>query len=181
MIEHLARIHNAQASLWEELEHEPTNDEVAVRAGMSVARVLEVLELVKPSTSLDVPVGEDDGGVASMKDMLEDGRSTPDEVLDEVMLRKDLMSLILQDLSPREAEVVTLRYGLGGEEETTLGDIGDRFSLTRERIRQIEGKAVRKLRLKQKEAAGIMREYSGMSATASKDLAMRQSKGTNKT
>ena len=180
MIELLARIHNAQAQLLEELEHEASTEEVAARAEMSVARVLEVLELVKPSTSLALPVGEDDSGVASLKDMLEDGRSTPDEVLDEVMLRKDLIS-ILQDLTPREAQVVKLRYGLGGEEETTLGDIGDRFSLTRERIRQIEGKAVRKLRLKQKEASGIMREYSEMTAAADKGMTTRQSKGTKKT
>ena len=178
MIEMLARIQNAKTELTNELGTEPSMAQIGQRADMTAERVKEVLEMVKPANSLDAPAGDDGDGMLSMKDMLEDSRSTPDEVLEEVMLRKDLCD-ILKDLTEREASVVRLRFGLDGETETTLEDIGAMFSLTRERIRQIEAKAVRKLRLKQREALSILKEYSG--STADVGLASRQSKGTNKT
>ncbi len=93
------------------------------------------------------------------------------------MLRKDLTS-ILSELTEREAGVVRLRFGLDGEQESTLEDIGIMYSLTRERIRQIEQKAVRRLRLKQKEAMGILREYSSSRTDA--EVVGRRSQGTHK-
>ena len=180
MIELLGKIQNAKTALISELGAEPSIEMLAARAEMTVERVKEVLELVKPSASLDAPAGDDDDGMTSAKDMLEDGRSTPDEVLEEVMLRKDL-SNILQDLNEREAGVIRLRFGLDGETEATLDDLGAKFGLTRERIRQIESKALRKLQLKQKEAMSILREYSVSSSEPGAEMAGRKSQGTNKT
>ena len=180
MIEMLSRIQNAKAALTNELGAEPSMEQVAKRAEMTVDRIKEVLELVKPSASLDAATGDDDDGMASAKDMLEDGRSTPDEVLEEVMLRKDL-SNILQDLDEREAGVIKLRFGLDGETEATLDEVGAKFSLTRERIRQIESKALRKLQMKQREAASILREYSNNLSEPGAEFAGRRSHGTNKT
>lgn len=132
--------------------------------------------MARPSGSLDQAVGDDDG-MSSMKDLLEDERGTPDERLEEVMLRKDLVS-ILDELTEREAGVIRLRFGLDGGQELTLEDIGAHFNVTRERIRQIEAKAVRKLKQKQKEQVGILREYSAGSERT--EMAGRRSQGTNK-
>jgi RNA polymerase primary sigma factor len=109
--------------------------------------------------------------------VVQDTRSTPDEVLEEVMMRQDLSS-ILSDLSEREAQIMRLRFGIDGEQETTLEDIGAMVGLTRERIRQIEAKALRKLRLKQKEAASVLKDYTEVEERV--ELAERSSSGTKK-
>uniref|UniRef100_A0A7R9YYM0 RNA polymerase sigma-70 domain-containing protein n=1 Tax=Chlamydomonas euryale TaxID=1486919 RepID=A0A7R9YYM0_9CHLO len=177
MYELLMRIQAAKQELSEEGGKEPSLDAVAAHMGLSTERVKEVLEMARPSGSLDQPVGDDDG-MASMKDMLEDERSTPDVVLDEVMLRRDLSS-ILSSLTEREAGVIRLRFGLEGEQEMTLEDIGLHFNVTRERVRQIEAKAVRKLKQKQRELVGILHEYAHGESDI--ELVGRRSQGTNKT
>lgn len=176
MYELLVRIQAAKQALLEESGQEAGLDRVAEKCGLAVARVREVLEMSRPSGSLDQPVGDDDGSV-SMQDILEDERSTPDEVLDEVMLCRDLSS-ILDQLNEREAGVIRLRFGLDGEHEMTLEDIGTHFGVTRERIRQIEAKAVRKLKQKQRELVGILHEYSN--GTSETEMTSRKSQGTNK-
>lgn len=181
MIELLGRIQTAKADLINELGAEPSTVDIAKRANMTPERVNEILELVRPANSLDAPAGGDDDGMTTMKDMIEDGRASADEVLEEVMLRKDLSSII-KDLPEREANVIRLRFGLDGEVETTLEDIGTMVGVTRERIRQIEAMAVRKLRLKQREAMSVLQEYSSSSLTSDGvELASRKSQGTNKT
>ncbi len=177
MMELISRIEAAKQQLITEMGHEPSIEDIAKRAGMTPARINEIWELVRPSGSLDAAVGGDEDGGVTLQDMLEDERSTPDEVLDEVMMRKDL-SAILHCLTEREAQVIRLRFGLDGERETTLEDIGVRVGLTRERIRQIESRAVRKLRMKQKEQHGVLKEYS--MSEVSVELAGRKSQGTNK-
>jgi RNA polymerase primary sigma factor len=176
MYELLMKIKAATAELTEEGGREPSTEALSERTGLSPERIREVVVMARPSGSLDQPVGDDDG-MESMKDMLQDERSTPDEVLDEVMLRRDLKSILCQ-LSGREAGVIRLRFGLDGEREMTLEDIGTHFSVTRERIRQIEAKAVRKLKQKQRESVGILHEYSGGSSNV--EIAGRKSHGTMK-
>ena len=181
MIELLGRIQTAKADLIDELGTEPSTADIAKRANMTAERVKEILDLVRPTSSLDAPAGGDDDGMATMKDMIEDTRSSADEVLEEAMLRKDLTKIIM-DLPEREATVIRLRFGLDGEVETTLEDIGAMIGLTRERIRQIEAKAVRMLRLKQREAMSVLHDYSSSSlASYGVELASRKSQGTNKT
>ncbi|KAG1671644.1 hypothetical protein FOA52_006875 [Chlamydomonas sp. UWO 241] len=172
----LMKIKTATSELTEQGGREPSTAAISERTGLSGERIREIMQMARPSGSLDTPVGEDDG-MESMKDMLEDERSTPDEVLDEVMLRRDLASILCQ-LSDREAGVIRLRFGLDGESEMTLEDIGVHFSVTRERIRQIEAKAVRKLKQKQREVVGILHEYS--SGASSVEMTGRKSQGTNK-
>ncbi|GAX75472.1 hypothetical protein CEUSTIGMA_g2915.t1 [Chlamydomonas eustigma] len=177
ILEILTRITSAKAELTTQLGVEPSMAQLSARLQLSPQKIREVLDMVKPSSSLDSAVGGEDEGMDSMKDLIEDPRSTPDEVLEEVMMRQDLSS-ILSDLSEREAYIMRLRFGIDGEQETTLEDIGAMVGLTRERIRQIEAKALRKLRLKQKEAASILKDYSEVDQRF--ELAERSSSGTKK-
>lgn len=107
----------------------------------------------------------------------QDERGTPDENLEDTMFGREMDSL-LEDLTEREAGVIKMRFGLGSEPVVTLEEIGLRFNLTRERIRQIEAKAIRKLKAKSTLFASILQEYSNAEADA--DVAPRSSQGTNK-
>lgn len=107
----------------------------------------------------------------------QDERGTPDENLEDTMFGRE-MDTLLEDLTEREAGVIKLRFGLGNEPVVTLEEIGLRFNLTRERIRQIEAKAIRKLKAKSTLFASILQEYSNAEADA--DVAPRSSQGTNK-
>jgi len=145
MIEALNKVKTATRELVRDLGREPTAAEIAGRMGVSVEKVDKALKLTQQPISLETPIGE--GGDSQFGDLIED-RSTvnPAERVITSNLR-DVAGDVLQTLSPREEKVIRLRFGLDTEgRERTLEEVGEDFQVTRERIRQIEVKALRKLR-----------------------------------
>jgi RNA polymerase primary sigma factor len=138
----LSRIGRLGRVLAAELGREPTEEELARHAGVAAERVRLVLELSRRPLSLDMPIGED----SELRDFLVDeGESDPAETFTRQALTWEVEK-VLGTLTPREKEIVKLRFGIGGGGEHTLEAIGERFAVTRERVRQIEDKALRKLR-----------------------------------
>ncbi len=138
----LGRIVRAQRALEQELRREPSHEEIARRVEVPVKKVRLILESSRAPLSLDTVVGED----SELGEFLPDVTTPPP---DEPVLREDLSRQVeraLATLHPREGQILRLRFGLDGGGSASLEEIGERFGLTRERIRQIEGKALRKLR-----------------------------------
>ena len=145
MIEAMNRQLRTTRQLTQELQHEPSCEEIGVRLNITGDRVQEVKDLFRQEPiSLDTPVGED--GDARLGDFVEDESSpAPAEVATQQLL-KEQIDRALDELTPREKRVLQLRFGLKDDYPRTLDEVGQEFSLTRERIRQIEAKALRKLR-----------------------------------
>lgn len=142
-LELVNKIHYTQRDLYQKLGRDPTSAEIAVQLQMEVTKVEEIMLLVKEPMSLDTPVGDDtDSTFASFIE--DDSLPSPEAVLDNTTLREQV-SAALAELSPREEKVLRMRYGIGEPTQYSLEEIGARFFLTRERIRQIEIKALRKL------------------------------------
>jgi RNA polymerase primary sigma factor len=142
MVETLNRISRVNRNLVNEIGREPTPEELAQRTGVPAKKVRLILESSRKPLSLETPIGED----SELGDFLEDkSAGSPNESL----LTQDLTTQVeraLATLSPKEKEILRLRFGIGEEGEHTLEEVGKRFEVTRERIRQIEAKALRKLR-----------------------------------
>ena len=145
MIEAMNRLLRTTRQLSQELQHEPTREEIGLRLNITSDRVEEVMDLFHHEPlSLDTPVGED--GDARLGDFVEDESSpSPSDVATQELLKEQL-DRALDELSPREKRVLQLRYGLKDGHARTLDEVGREFGLTRERIRQIEAKSLRKLR-----------------------------------
>jgi len=144
MVETMNRVLRTQRQMHQELEREPTLDELSARVGMSSDRVEELLRISQDPLSLDSPVGDSDD--ANLADFIED--SGGDRAANEV-IRKALVEAVEQalgELPPREQEIVRMRFGLDGEQPRTLDEVGRAFEVTRERVRQIEAKTLAKLR-----------------------------------
>src|SRR6185436_14517360 len=135
IVERLQKINRADRSLWAQLGREPTLEEIAEEASLTPEQVLEVRAAARASTSLDAPVGDDDD--ATLGDFVAGDQPLPEDEVD-VELRRQVLLDALLSLPDREREVVTLRYGIDGNEPRTLEEIGRRLGLTRERVRQIE-------------------------------------------
>ena len=145
MIEVINKVKNVTRELVRELGREPTTEEIAQQMGSSVEKVGKALKLVQQPISLETPIGE--AGDSQLGDLIEDRSS--DSPAERVMTAnmRDVTGDVLQTLSPREEKVIRLRFGLDAQgHERTLEEVGEDFNVTRERIRQIEVKALRKLR-----------------------------------
>jgi RNA polymerase primary sigma factor len=131
--------------LSQELQHEPTFEEIGLRLNMTSDRVEEVMDLFHHEPiSLETPVGEE--GDTRLGDFVEDQTSpAPAEIAAQELLKEQL-DRVLDELTPREKRVLQLRFGLKDGHPRTLEEVGQEFEVTRERIRQIEAKALRKLR-----------------------------------
>ncbi|MCI7226715.1 Sigma-A [uncultured Clostridium sp.] len=144
MVETINKTLRMTRTLLQELGREPTPEEVAERLGVPVARVREVLKISRDPVSLDTPIGEEDD--SHLGDFIEDDSAlSPADSAAFSMLREEL-STALESLTDRERQVVQLRFGLIDGRARTLEEVGKEFNVTRERIRQIEAKALRKLR-----------------------------------
>ena len=144
MVETMNKVNRTTRDLLNELGRDPSPDEIAVRLDMGVDKVHGILQMKKRTASLDAPVGED--GDASLGDLIPDDRSTsPAEACIQAALRRETERL-LATLTPREERVLRLRFGIGENATHTLESVGKEFAVTRERIRQVEAKAMRKLR-----------------------------------
>ena len=144
MIETINRIQRTKRELQLENGKEPTNEEIGKVLDMTAERVAEILKLNQDPISLEMPVGEEDD--SSLGDFIEDesAMAPPDEA--GLHLLREQVGEVLETLSPRERDVILMRYGLGDGRNRTLEDVGKHVGVTRERIRQIEAKALRKLR-----------------------------------
>lgn len=144
MVETINKTLRMTRTLLQELGHEPTPEEVAERLNVSVSRVREVLKISRDPVSLDTPIGEEDD--SHLGDFIEDDSAlSPADSAAFSMLRAELATA-LESLTDRERQVVKLRFGLEDGRARTLEEVGKEFNVTRERIRQIEAKALRKLR-----------------------------------
>jgi RNA polymerase primary sigma factor len=144
MVEHMNRVSRAKRQMHQELEREPTIDELAHRVQLEPERVRELLRYSQDPLSLDSPIGEEDE--SNLADFIEDDSiDGPADAATKAMLA-DAVSKVLGELSPREQEIVRLRFGLDGGQAKTLEEVGKEFGVTRERIRQIEAKTLAKLR-----------------------------------
>jgi RNA polymerase primary sigma factor len=156
MIETINKILRTSRGMVQELGREPTTEELAARLEMPADKVRGVLKVVKQPVSLETPVGEDED--SSLGDFIEDTQAlAPIDAVMSLTLREQTKQA-LAALTPREEQVLRLRFGLGEKTDYTLEEVGQRFAVTRERIRQIEAKALRKLRRPNRPLAGLRRE-----------------------
>ncbi len=144
MVETINKTLRMTRTLLQELGREPTPEEVADALGVPVSRVREVLKISRDPVSLDTPIGEEDD--SHLGDFIEDDSAlSPADSAAFSMLKEEL-SVALESLTERERQVIRLRFGLEDGRQRTLEEVGKEFNVTRERIRQIEAKALRKLR-----------------------------------
>ena len=144
MVEAVNRVRRAQRMLAVRLGREPSNEEIGKEIGMSEKRVTELMQSSGDTVSLETPVGDEDG--SNLGDFVaDDANASTEEKAESVFLREEIDQM-LQGLNPREREVIILRFGLESGHPMTLEEVGKRFKVTRERIRQIETEALRKLR-----------------------------------
>ena len=144
MVETINRLVREQRILLQELGREPTLEELAERMGTSIERVSEIQKIAQDPVSLETPIGEEED--SHLGDFIEDDKTpTATDTVTSAML-KEQIARVLDTLTPREEKVLRLRYGIDDGRPRTLEEVGKEFNVTRERIRQIEAKALRKLR-----------------------------------
>ena len=144
MIETINKLIRTSRALVQELGREPTSEEIARRMDIPVSKVRKVLKIAQEPISLETPIGEEED--SHLGDFIEDRSAvSPSDAVINLNLREQTES-VLKTLTPREERVIKLRFGVGEGSEHTLEEVGQNFAVTRERIRQIEAKALRKLR-----------------------------------
>ena len=144
MVETINKLTRVQRVLLQELGREPTPSEIAEKMGVTEERVREIQKIAQDPVSLETPIGEEED--SHLGDFIEDEKTTtPGDTVAFTMLKEQLLG-VLDTLTPREEKVLRLRYGIDDGKPRTLEEVGKEFNVTRERIRQIEAKALRKLR-----------------------------------
>ena len=144
MVETINRLTRTTRTLIQKLGRDPTASEIASAMGLTEARVAEIQKIALDPISLETTIGDEED--SKISDFIEDETAvSPLEATSQVLLREQLLSVI-ETLTPREQKVIRMRYGLDNSHPRTLEEVGKEFNVTRERIRQIEAKALRKLR-----------------------------------
>ncbi|MBR6793086.1 MAG: RNA polymerase sigma factor RpoD, partial [Clostridia bacterium] len=144
MVETINRVMRVSRQLVQELGRDPTSEEIAREINQPEEKVREILKIALDPVSLETPIGEEED--SHLGDFIpDDDIPAPVEATSQIMLREQLVE-VLSTLTPREAKVLELRFGLRDGRQRTLEEVGMEFNVTRERIRQIESKALRKLR-----------------------------------
>ncbi len=144
MVETINRLIKISRQLLQELGRDPTVDEIAEQMGLTAEKVREVIKISQEPISLETPIGEEED--SHLGDFIEDQEAVAPAEAASVMLLKEKMADVLKNLTDRERKVLVLRFGLEDGHQRTLEEVGHEFGVTRERIRQIEAKALRKLR-----------------------------------
>ena len=144
MVETINKVIRVSRQLLQEYGREPTPEEIAEKMGISVSKVVEIQKIAQDPVSLETPIGEEED--SKLGDFIEDDNAaSPSDIVTFSMLKQQLIT-VLDTLTPREEKVLRLRYGIDDGKTRTLEEVGKEFNVTRERIRQIEAKALRKLR-----------------------------------
>ena len=144
MVETINKVIRVNRQLLQELGHDPSPEETAEEMGMPVEKVREILKIAQEPVSLETPIGEEED--SHLGDFIEDDTaSEPSEAASFTLLKEQLVD-VMSTLTPREEKVLRLRFGIEDGRSRTLEEVGKEFNVTRERIRQIEAKALRKLR-----------------------------------
>ena len=144
MVETINKVGRVSRLLLQQYGREPTPEEIAKEMGIPESRVIEIQKIAQDPVSLETPIGEEED--SHLGDFIEDEQSTaPTDAVAVTMLKEQLIR-VLDTLTPREEKVLRLRYGIDDGKPRTLEEVGKEFNVTRERIRQIEAKALRKLR-----------------------------------
>jgi RNA polymerase primary sigma factor len=144
MVETINRLIKISRQLLQELGRDPTVEEIAHEMGLTTEKVREVIKISQEPISLETPIGEEED--SHLGDFIEDQEAIAPAEAASVMLLKEKMADVLKNLTDRERKVLVLRFGLEDGHQRTLEEVGQEFGVTRERIRQIEAKALRKLR-----------------------------------
>jgi RNA polymerase primary sigma factor len=144
MVESINKVHRIQRQMVQELEREPTVEELAEKVDMTPARVREIMRISQDPLSLDSPVGEEDD--SNLADFIEDQQAEAPAEMAAKMMLNNAVEEALEELNDREQAVVRMRFGLDDGQPRTLEEVGREFGVTRERIRQIESKTLAKLR-----------------------------------
>ena len=144
MIETINKLNRVSRQLFQQLGREPTPEELAVKMEMAEDKIRKVLKIAKEPISMETPIGDDED--SSLGDFIQDTNTlSPIDISTADSLR-DATQDVLASLTPREAKVLRMRFGIEMNNDHTLEEVGKQFDVTRERIRQIEAKALRKLR-----------------------------------
>ncbi|HEY5169645.1 MAG TPA: RNA polymerase sigma factor RpoD, partial [Thermoleophilia bacterium] len=144
MVETINKLIRVQRQLLQDMGREPTPEEIAAEMGTTPQKVREILKISQEPVSLETPIGEEED--SQLGDFIEDEDATmPVEAVSEIMQKEEL-NAVLGTLTNRERKVIELRFGLKGEHPRTLEEVGQKFGVTRERIRQIEAKTLAKLK-----------------------------------
>ncbi|MBN2076239.1 MAG: sigma-70 family RNA polymerase sigma factor [Dehalococcoidales bacterium] len=144
MIDHIRLLISVKRNLYQEYGRDPTLREIGEKMNLSTKKVETILKAAEFPVSLELPIGDE--GDTTLADFIEDQNSTPPAVAASSQLLKEQVGKVLSELTPREQRVLILRFGIDDGRSRTLEEIGHEFNVTRERIRQIEAKAIRKLR-----------------------------------
>ncbi len=144
MVETITKVKKVSSQLLHENGHDPTPDEIAARLEIPVERVREIMRIAQDPVSLETPIGEEED--SHLGDFIPDDDAPAPAEAASLMLLKEQLNEVLATLTDREAKVLRLRFGLEDGRSRTLEEVGKEFDVTRERIRQIEAKALRKLR-----------------------------------
>ena len=156
MVETISKYTQVKRRLAQELGREPLAEEIAIEMGMSVDKVRHIQEISQEVLSLESPLGDDDES-STLSEFIKDEKSlTPDQTTAHSLLREKILE-IMDDLTPREREIIAMRFGLTDGVTHTLEEVGKKFGVTRERIRQIEAKALEKM--KEHEKSRALEEY----------------------
>ena len=145
MVETLSKFTRAKRRLWRELGREPLPEEIASEMGITVDKARHVIKISQATISLETPVGEDEGDSVLAEFIKDEKMPSPSQEAARTLLRERLKE-ILVDLTPREQKILSMRFGLKDEVTHTLEEVGRVFGVTRERIRQIEAKALERIR-----------------------------------
>jgi RNA polymerase primary sigma factor len=144
MIEAMKQLARTSRQMLHDIDREPTQEELAEKLAMPLERVRKVLDIAKEPLSLDMPIGDEEDG--RLRDLVEDDKAvTPLDSAIQANLR-EATTQVLARLRPREERILRMRFGIGMDSSHTLEEVGRQFSVTRERIRQIEAKTLRKLK-----------------------------------
>ena len=144
MVETINRMNRIQRNMLQTLGRQPTPEELAVEMNIGIDKVREILKVAQDPVSLETPIGEEED--SHLGDFIPDDEApAPAEAASFTLMKEQLMN-VLDTLTPREEKVLRLRFGLDDGKARTLEEVGKEFNVTRERIRQIEAKALRKLR-----------------------------------
>jgi len=144
MVETINKVMRISRQLLQELGHDPSPEEIAADMGMAVEKVREILKIAQEPVSLETPIGEEED--SHLGDFIPDEDASEPAEAASFTLLKEQLSEVLNTLTPREEKVLRLRFGIEDGRTRTLEEVGKEFNVTRERIRQIEAKALRKLR-----------------------------------